>query len=48
MSAGTFSGVVTGILLVSFLAGVFWAWNGRRSSEFEQAAQLPLDDEDRP
>jgi cytochrome c oxidase cbb3-type subunit IV len=47
MNAGTFSGVVTGVLLVIFLAGVFWAWSGRRSREFDEAAQLPLDDEER-
>ena len=38
------SGIVTAILLVAFLAGVAWAWSGKRKHEFEQAARLPLED----
>ena len=47
MNAGVFSGLVTGLLLVCFLAGVAWAWSSRRSREFDEAARLPLDDEER-
>jgi cytochrome c oxidase cbb3-type subunit 4 len=46
VSAGVLSGVVTGVLLVCFLAGVVWAWSSRRAREFDEAARLPLDDED--
>ena len=38
------SGIVTAILLASFLAGTAWAWSARRREEFDAAAQLPLDD----
>lgn len=39
------SGIVTAILLVLFLIGSIWAFSPRRKSEFEAAAQLPLNDE---
>ena len=42
MNAGVVSGVVTGVLLVLFLAGWGWAWSGRRREDFEAAARLPL------
>jgi cytochrome c oxidase cbb3-type subunit IV len=45
MNAGTWSGVVTGVLLLCFLAGVAWVWSGRRRQEFEEAARLPLEDD---
>jgi len=32
-------------LFALFIAIVFWAWSGKRKSEFEQAARLPLDDD---
>ena len=38
------SGIVTAILLASFIAGVAWAWSARRRGEFERAAQLPLEE----
>jgi cbb3-type cytochrome oxidase subunit 3 len=28
-----------------FMGIVFWAWSGRRKSDFEAAARLPLDDD---
>lgn len=46
MSAGVYSGLVTGLLLACFLAGTAWVWSGRREREFDEAARLPLDDED--
>ncbi len=48
MNAGVWSGVVTAILMLAFLGGVSWAWSSRRKSEFDQAAQLPLDDDNAP
>ena len=45
MSAGVWSGIVTAVLLVTFLGGVAWAWNGRRRGDFDAAARLPLDDD---
>jgi cytochrome c oxidase cbb3-type subunit IV len=46
MSAGVWSGVVTALLLVCFLAGVAWAWSGRRKRDFDEASRLPLHDDD--
>ena len=45
MTSGLFSGVVTAVLLVAFVAGVLWAWSGKRRTDFEQAARLPLDED---
>lgn len=42
------SGIVTGILLASFLGITAWAWSARRRKDFEAAARLPLDDEGAP
>ena len=36
------SGIVTAILLVLFMAGWAWAWSPSRKPEFEDAARLPL------
>ena len=38
------SGIVTAILLASFLGGTAWAWSSHRRGEFDQAAQLPLEE----
>lgn len=39
------SGIVTAILLLSFIAIVTWAWLGRNQARWQSAAQLPLQDE---
>ena len=39
------AGIVTAILLVSFLAGCAWAYSSRRREEFEAAARLPLEED---
>lgn len=39
------SGIFTALALVSFLGVVFWAWDKRNVKKFEEAAQLPLEDE---
>ena len=38
------SGIVTAILLVSFLGGWAWAWSDRRRADFDAAARLPLEE----
>lgn len=38
------SGIVTAILLGSFIAGTAWAFSARRRAEFDHAARLPLED----
>jgi len=44
------SGIVTAVLLACFLGGTAWAYSSKRKSEFDAAAQLPLQDrsEDAP
>ncbi len=32
-------------LFVLFIAIIFWAWSGKRKSEFDELANLPLDEE---
>ena len=40
------SGIVTAILLVSFLGGWAWAWSERRRADFDAASRLPLEESD--
>ena len=39
------AGIVTVVLLVLFLAGWAGAWSPRRKKTFDEAAQLPLEDD---
>ena len=45
MDMGLFRGVLTVILFVAFIGMWIWAWSSKRRSDFEQAANLPLQDE---
>ena len=38
------AGIVTAILLVSFIAGSLWVYSSKRRAEFEAAARLPLEE----
>ena len=38
------AGIVTAILLTTFLVGCAWAYSGRRRADFEEAARLPLEE----
>ena len=38
------AGIVTAILLASFIAGCAWAYSARRKPEFEAAARMPLEE----
>lgn len=40
------SGVVTAVLIALFVGGWIWAWSPKRKREFEDAARLPLEEED--
>ena len=42
---GIVRGSITLILMLLFIALTVWAWSGRRKTEFNAAAQLPLEDE---
>ena len=39
------SGIITTLLLLIFLAGWAWAWSPRRKQGFDEAARLPLSDD---
>lgn len=41
------SGIVTALLLVVFIGAWAWAWSPRRRRDFDEAARLPLDEQDR-
>jgi cytochrome c oxidase cbb3-type subunit 4 len=43
MDTGNVAGIVTAMLLLTFLGVVAWAWSGRRKHDFDAAARLPLD-----
>ena len=40
------AGIVTAVLLASFVAGWIWAWRPSRRAAFDAAARLPLDDDE--
>jgi len=42
------SGIVTAILLLCFIGGWIWAWSPKRKREFDDAARLPLNDDEEP
>jgi len=46
MSLSMFHSYWTVFLLLLFIAIVFWAWSGHRKKDFDEAARLPLDDEE--
>jgi len=46
LDAAVFHGLWTGALLVIFIGIVIWAWSGKRKNSFDEAARMPLDDDD--
>ncbi|KAF1709255.1 CcoQ/FixQ family Cbb3-type cytochrome c oxidase assembly chaperone [Pseudoxanthomonas kalamensis DSM 18571] len=40
------SGIVTAVLMILFLAGWAWAWSPRRKAAFDEAARLPLENDE--
>jgi cytochrome c oxidase cbb3-type subunit 4 len=48
MDLGTFRGIITGALLVLFVALVGWAWSRKRTATFDAAARIPLEEEEDP
>ena len=45
MDAGTIRGLGTLVLLLAFLALVFWAYSKRRKADFDELARMPLEDD---
>ena len=42
----TFHVVWTVVLFVIFVAIIMWAWSSKRKKQFDEAARLPLEDDD--
>jgi cytochrome c oxidase cbb3-type subunit 4 len=42
------SGIFTAILLLIFLGIWAWAWSSRRKADFDESANLPLEDDASP
>jgi cytochrome c oxidase cbb3-type subunit IV len=45
MSAGTLSGIFTGILLLLFVGMWVWAFSRRQRAKFDEAARIPLEED---
>ena len=45
MNIGIVHSAWTLLLMVIFLAIVVWAWSGKRKRSFDEAARMPLEDE---
>ena len=46
MNFGLIHSVWTVLLFVLFIGIIAWAWSAKRKSRFDEAARLPLEDED--
>ena len=46
MDAGTLRGLYTLLMLLIFAAICIWAFSSRRKSDFDAAANLPLEEDD--
>ena len=46
MAYGIIESVWTVVLLVVFVGIVVWAWSSKRKKAFDEAARLPLGDDD--
>jgi len=46
MAMSLFHSLWTIVLLVVFVGIVLWAWSGRRKQAFDEAAHMPLEDDD--
>ena len=46
MDIGTLHTIWTVLVLIVFIGIVIWAWSDKRKSYFDEAAQLPLDDDE--
>ena len=46
MDIGTLRGLGTALIFIAFIGLVFWAYNSKRKSSFDEAAHLPFADEE--
>ncbi len=40
------SGIISLVLLLAFIAGTAWAYSSKRKNDFQDAANIPLDNND--
>ena len=45
MDINDFRGIITAVLLFSFIGLWIWAWSSRRKAEFDKASALPLEED---
>jgi len=45
--SGLLSGIFTLLALLAFIGVCVWAYSRKRKADFDEAAQLPLDEEDK-
>ena len=45
MDINDFRGLLTAVLLFSFIGLWIWAWSSRRKADFEATAALPLEED---
>ena len=45
MDINDFRGLITAVLLFSFIGLCIWAWSRRRKPDFDAAAALPLEED---
>lgn len=45
MDINTFRGLITLVLMLSFVGLWIWAWSKRRHKDFEESAALPLEED---
>jgi cbb3-type cytochrome oxidase subunit 3 len=46
MDAGTWRGIFTLFMVVAFTGIFLWAYSSRRKNDFDEAANLPLEDDE--
>ena len=45
MDAGMLRGLFTLLMFLAFIGICVWAWSSRRKDDFDEAANLPLEDD---
>ena len=47
MDLGTLQGIWTIIVMIVFLGIVIWAWSSKRKRDFDDASNIPFNEEDK-
>ena len=48
MDSSLIQTIWTLVVLVLFVGIVIWAWSGKRKQDFDEAANIPFQEEDKP